>query len=95
VKLCPGFPGICHKSLKEAATMGKQSPSNHGEGNPEAADRFNTAEREFVSSARGKKKIQEGADVRPEEEADLAASEQLGRERAKSDDPILEHPSKR
>ena len=75
--------------------MGKQSPSNHGEGNPEAADRFNTAERDFVSSARGKKKIQEGADVRPEEEADLALSEQRGRERAKSDDPILEHPSKR
>ena len=74
--------------------MGK-SPSNHGEGNPEAADRFNTAEREFVSSARGKKKIQEGADVRPEEEGDLAGSEQLGRERAKSDDPTLEHPSKR
>ena len=75
--------------------MGKQSPSNHGEGNPEAANRFNTAEQEFVSSARGKKKIQEGADVRPEEEADLAGSEQLGRERAKSDDPILEPPSKR
>ena len=52
--------------------MGKESPSNHGEGNPEAADRFNTAEREFVGSARGKKKIQEGADVRPEEEAELA-----------------------
>jgi hypothetical protein len=75
--------------------MGKQSPSNHGEGNPEAADRFNTAEREFVNSARGKKTIQEGADVRREEEVDLAGSEQLGRERAKSDDPILEHPSKR
>jgi hypothetical protein len=75
--------------------MGKQSPSNHGEGNPEAADRFNTAEREFVSSARGRKKIQEGADVRPKEEADLARSEQLGRERAKSDDPTLEHHSKR
>ena len=75
--------------------MGKQSPSNHGEGNPEAADRFNTAEREFVSSVRGKKKIQEGADVRPEDEADLAGSEQLGRERAKSDDPTLKHPSKR
>ena len=74
--------------------MGKQSPSNHGEGNPEAADRFNTAERDFVSSARGKKKIQEGADVRPEEEADLAGSEQLGRERAKSEDPKLENPSK-
>jgi len=75
--------------------MGKQSPSNHGEGNPEAAERFNTAERDFVSSARGKKKIQEGADVRPDEEADLAGSEQLGRARAKSDDAILEHPSKR
>jgi hypothetical protein len=75
--------------------MGKQSLSNHGEGNPEAAARFNTAEREFVGSARGKKKIQEGADVRADEEADLARSEQLGRERAKSDDPILEHPSKR
>jgi hypothetical protein len=75
--------------------MGKQSPFNHGEGNPEAADRFNTAERMFVGSARGKNKIQGGADVRPEEEADLARSEQLGRERAKSDDPILERPSKR
>jgi hypothetical protein len=68
--------------------MGKQSPSNHGEGNPEAADRFNTAEQKFVGSARGKKKIQEGADVRPEEEADLAGSEQHGRERAKGEDPI-------
>jgi hypothetical protein len=75
--------------------MGKQSPSNHGEGNPVAADRFNTAEQEFVNSARGKKKIQEGADVRPEEEANLARSEQLGRERAKSDDRILEQRSKR
>jgi hypothetical protein len=75
--------------------MGKQSPSNHGEGNPEAADRFNTAEQQFVSSARGKKKIQEGTEVRTEAEADLARSEQLGRERAKGDDPTLEHPSKR
>ena len=67
--------------------MGKQSPTNHGEGNPEAADRFNAAEREFVGSARGKKKIQQGADVRPEEEAELAGSEQLGRERAKGENP--------
>jgi len=75
--------------------MSNRAPTNHGEGNPEAADRFNTAEREFVSSERGKKKIRDGADVRPEEEADLAASAQLGRERAKGDDPELEHPSKR
>jgi hypothetical protein len=37
--------------------MGKESESNHGEGNPEAADRFNKAERAFVASARGKKKV--------------------------------------
>jgi hypothetical protein len=75
--------------------MGKRSSSNHGEENSKAADRFNTAEREFVSSARGKKKIQAGAEVRPKEEADLTRSEQLGRERAKSDDPTLENHSKR
>jgi hypothetical protein len=68
------------------AFMEKQSSSNHGEGDPEAADRFNTAEREFVNSARGKQKIQEGAQVRPDEAADLANAEKLGRERAKDDD---------
>jgi len=61
-------------------------PSNHGEGNPEAAERFNEAEREFVKSDRGKQKIQKGAQVRPDEEADLAKAEQRGRERAKDDD---------
>lgn len=66
--------------------MGKQSSSNHGEGDPEAADRFNSAEREFVDSPRGRRKIQEGANVRPEEEADLAEAEQIGRERAKDGD---------
>jgi hypothetical protein len=66
--------------------MEKKSPSNHGEGNPEAAERFNTAERRFVDSARGKRKIQEGAQVGPAEEADLADAEKRARERAKHDD---------
>jgi hypothetical protein len=69
--------------------MGKQSSSNHGEGNPEAADRFNSAEREFVNSPRGKRRIQEGANVRPEEETELAEAEQTGRERAKEDKAVL------
>jgi hypothetical protein len=68
----------------------KSSSSNHGEGNPEAAEQFNKAEREFVGSPRGKKKIRQGAKVRPEEEAELAKAEQLGRERAKSDDSAAE-----
>jgi hypothetical protein len=53
--------------------MENRPSENHGEGNPEAADRFNTAERGFVNSARGKQKIQEGAQVRPDEQADLAS----------------------
>ena len=66
--------------------MPKQSSSNHGEGNPEAADRFNSAEREFVNSPRGKQKIQEGPKILPGEEAELADAEQIGRERAKGGD---------
>jgi hypothetical protein len=60
--------------------------SNHGEGDPEAAERFNDAERRFVESARGKKQIQEGPKVRPDEEAALAKAEQIGRDHAKGDD---------
>jgi hypothetical protein len=59
---------------------------NHGEGNPEAADRFNTAERRFVQSAQGKKKIKEGPKVRPDETEELAKAEQIGRSHAKNDD---------
>jgi hypothetical protein len=63
--------------------MDKKSPANHGEGNPEAAERFNTAEQGFVNSPRGKQKIQEGPKVLPEEERDLAEAEKLARERAR------------
>ena len=40
--------------------------SNHGEGNPEAARRFNKAEQEFVHSRRGQQKIGEAGDEIPE-----------------------------
>ena len=63
--------------------MGNEPTSNHGEGNPEAAANFNEAEREFVSSSRGKKKIQEGPQVQPGEEAGLARAEELARSHAK------------
>ncbi len=61
-------------------------PANHGEGNPEAAERFNTAEREFVESARGKRTIERGPRVGANEEADLARAEELARARSKGDD---------
>lgn len=68
--------------------------SNHGEGNPEAADRFNSSEREFVNSPRGRQKIQEGPRVLPDEEADLAKAEKAGRDRAVSDDSEASTQSK-
>ena len=66
--------------------MSNESPANHGEGNPEAADRFNTTERQFVNSPQGKQKIQEGTHVPPEEEAELSEAEQLARRRSKGED---------
>jgi hypothetical protein len=66
--------------------MAKQPSTNHGEGNPEAAEHFNSAERKFVDSERGKQKIREGAKVSPNEEADLAEAERVARGHAKDDD---------
>jgi hypothetical protein len=64
-----------------------QEPNtNHGEGNPEAAEEFNKAEQDFVNSPRGKAKIGKGPNVRPEEEADLAQAEQRAKARGKNDD---------
>lgn len=60
--------------------------TNHGEGDPEAGERFNEAEQRFVGSERGKKKIREGANVRSDEEAALAEAERLGKARAKGGD---------
>jgi hypothetical protein len=60
--------------------------TNHGEGNPEAAEEFNEAERKFVNSPEGKKKISKGPQVRPDEEAELARAEQRAKERGKNDD---------
>lgn len=64
----------------------KQRSTNHGEGNPEAAAEFNKAEQAFVNSPQGKAKIRKGANVRPEEEADLELAEQRAKAHGKNDD---------
>jgi hypothetical protein len=74
--------------------MGKETDTNHGEGNPEAAEEFNSSEQAFVNSPRGKKKIAEGPQVSPAEEASLTEAERLGRERAKGNDPDATRPRK-
>jgi hypothetical protein len=71
---------------KQSASNQAEGSLNHGEGDPEAAERFNDAEQAFVGSARGKKVISDGAEVRADEEAELAEAEEQGRARSKGDD---------
>ena len=66
--------------------MANKPPRNHGEGNPEAAQRFNEAETAFVKSEPGRTRIQKGPQVRPEEERALADAERQAAERGKADD---------
>ena len=65
--------------------MTNERTTNHGEGDPEAAERFNTAEQAFVGSARGQQKIKDGPRVRPDEQAELDKAEKTGLEHAKDD----------
>lgn len=75
--------------------MRNQRHQSHGEGDPEAAERFNKAEKAVVKSARGKRAVRKGAKVRPEEEAALQDAEERGRQRARGDDsgePFVKAP---
>ena len=64
----------------------ERSPTNFGEGNPEAAAEFNDAEQEFVKSPRGKQKIEGGPHVQANEESELEQAQEAGKARAKNDD---------
>jgi hypothetical protein len=64
----------------------EKSPTNFGEGNPEAAAEFNEAEQKFVKSDRGKDKIRRGAQVGPGEESALEQAEESAKARGKNDD---------
>ena len=64
----------------------EKSPTNFGEGNPEAAAEFNKAEQAFVNSARGKQKIERGPQVGAGEERDLEQAESTAKAHAKNDD---------
>ena len=69
--------------------MTTNSKTNHGEGDPEAGKRFNETETRFVESARGKQKVRDGANVRPDEESALADAERLGKARSKGADAAI------
>jgi hypothetical protein len=59
-----------------------QRQQNHGEGDPEAAERFNDEEKAFVRSPRGKRVIRKGPQVRPDEQTELEDAERRAGERA-------------
>ena len=65
----------------------------HGEGDSEAAARFNDAQTRFAASVRGAKKIHGGAAVRPDEEAMLGEAVRLGKARAKAQDSAAPRPA--
>jgi bacterioferritin len=79
----PSLPKMRGAVIPEVSNKTTIPNSNHGEGDPEAAKRFNEAETRFVESARGKQRVRDGANVRPGEEAQLKEAERLGKERAK------------
>jgi superoxide dismutase, Fe-Mn family len=62
---------------------------NHGEGDPNAAARFNDAQTRFAASVRGARKICDGAAVRPDEQAMLDEAVRLGKARAKAQESAV------
>lgn len=68
---------------------------NQGEGNKDAARRFNEAEQAFVQSQRGQEQIERAGDVSGDEKAALERAEEQGKERAREGDPdVAKDPSK-
>jgi len=68
--------------------MTNESNRNQGEGNREAAARFNEAEKRYVQSPQGEEKIRAGVHVPPEEELEITEAERLAGDRAKAQDSL-------
>jgi hypothetical protein len=66
--------------------MTNEPDRNQGEGNREAAEHFNEAEKRFVGSPEGEQKIREGVHVPAEEERELTEAERAAKARAKAQD---------
>lgn len=60
-----------------------------GEGNYEAARQFDEAERKFVKSGKVGEAARRAAPKSAKEEAELKKAEQIGKSRAKGEDPAV------
>jgi hypothetical protein len=61
----------------------------HGEGDPEAARRFNESQKRFVDAGRVPEAAERAAPESSEQAAELERAEKRGRERAKEEDPTV------
>lgn len=65
------------------------TPKNQGEGDREAARRYDEAQQAFVQSGQVPQAAADAAPTSPEEAEELARAEQAGKARAKGEDPTV------
>jgi hypothetical protein len=63
-----------------------------GEGNYEAARRYDESQKRFVQSGRMKKAAQDAAPKSAQEAEDLKRAEEAGKSRSKGEDPSIVRP---
>ena len=77
----------------ENTTDSKPKPDEvQGEGNYDAARRYNEATREHVRSHDVEREAREAEPTNADEARDMERAEQKGRSRASEEDPLLDHP---
>lgn len=79
---------------KDSSSSSSSSPSgkadlNQGEGNKEAARRFNEAEQDFVSSGKVDDAAKRAAPQGKRDAEEMARAEQAGKRHAKGEDPTV------
>ncbi len=70
-------------------TTPKQTPRNQGEGNREAAERYNEAQRRFVDDGKVGRAASETTTLTREERERDRQAEETGRARAREKDPAV------
>ena len=70
----------------------KSEDEVHGEGDYRAARRYNEATREFVEEEDVAEAARDSEPQSEREQQQLERAEQAGRQRAKDEDPLLDHP---
>lgn len=67
----------------------EEAPKNQGEGDREAARRYNADQQDFASSGKADEAARQAAPRDAREAAELERAEQAGRSRAKGEDPTV------